>query len=70
LKEKDEMFRMAFRSVEIGTLIPTEPVYRIYKSTMWNLLRLVFTDKLDPRSALIKGQRIIDANLEDKIRGR
>ena len=64
LKEKDEIFKEAFKSVEIGTLIPTDPSYKIYKSTMWNLLRLVFAGKLNPREALLKGQRIIDANLK------
>ena len=60
LKEKDEIFETAFESVKIGYIIPTSRMYRVYKSTMWKLLRLVFSGKMSVEEVSEKGQKILD----------
>jgi len=60
LKEKDEIFKAAFESVKIGYIIPTSHMYKVYKSTMWKLLRLVFSGKMSVEEVLKKGQEILD----------
>lgn len=49
------------RSMEIGTPLPPEKAYNIYKNTMWKLLRFVLTRQMGIEEVLEEGQSIMDA---------
>ncbi len=51
------------RSMEIGTSVPPEKAYGIYKNTMWKLLRFVLTGQMGIDRVLKEGQSIINAKL-------
>jgi arabinogalactan oligomer/maltooligosaccharide transport system substrate-binding protein len=49
-------------SLERGYPLPADPLYELYKDTMWKLIRLAISDRLGVREVLEKGQKIIDEN--------
>jgi len=51
-------------SYDIGTVLPPNDVYPIFKNTMWKMLSFAFTGQLGVDELLEQGQRIIDEKLE------
>jgi maltose-binding protein MalE len=52
------------KSAEIGTLVPAERAYGIYKNTMWKLIRFIITGQMSIEETLERGQKLIDSKLE------
>ncbi len=52
------------KSAEIGTVVPADNAYGVYKNTMWKLIRFIITGQMGIRETLDQGQDIINANLE------
>lgn len=59
-------YNTLFASYEIGTLIPPEDSYRIYKNTMWKLLRFALTGEMSVEETLSEGQKIINNKLKTR----
>lgn len=53
-----------YKSYRAGTVIPPANSYKIYKNTMWKLLRFALTGQLTAEETLRKGQEIIDNKLK------
>ncbi len=65
-EETNPYFSTLKRSEEIGTVIPPDPAYKIYKNTMWKLLRFIFSGQMTVEQTLKQGQAIIDEKLNYK----
>ena len=52
------------KSAEIGTVVPAEKAYGVFKNTMWKLIRFIITGQMSIEQALDQGQQIIDSKLE------
>jgi len=50
------------RSMENGYPIPCSPLYGLYKNTMWKLLNLALSGKMEVGAVLESGQEIIYEN--------
>ena len=55
-------------SADRGIPVPPDRGYAVYKQTMWKLLRLVFSGKMDVEEALASGQSVIDTQLSENNR--
>ncbi len=60
MKEKNRYYDTLYRSYTIGSVIPPEDSYRLYKNTMWKLIRFALTGQLTVEETLKQGQQIID----------
>jgi maltose-binding protein MalE len=63
-EDTNPYFNTLKRSEEIGTVIPPGPAYKIYKNTMWKLLRFIFSEQMTVEETLKQGQAIIEEKLE------
>jgi hypothetical protein len=52
-------------SLRRGYPVPTDPAYELYKNTMWKLLGLAASGRLDVKTVLEQGQKIIDESLRE-----
>lgn len=64
IKEKNNLYPVFLKSYETGITVPPTFQYRLYKNTMWKLLRFIFSGKMSVHEALTKGQQIINKNLK------
>lgn len=53
-------------SAERGVPLPPDQSYKIFKNTMWKLLRLVLSGQMEVREALEQGQAVVDGQLAAK----
>ncbi|MCD6120592.1 MAG: extracellular solute-binding protein [Spirochaetales bacterium] len=63
MKKKSSFYPDFVKSYETGITVPSVFEYKLYKNTMWKLLRFIFSGKMTVRSALAKGQQIINRNI-------
>lgn len=68
MKDKNPYYGTLYKSYSIGTVIPPADSYKIYKNTMWKLLRFALTGQLTVEETLRKGQEIIDNKLKARSR--
>lgn len=59
-------YKALFESYKIGTVIPPEDSYKIYKNTMWKLLRFAITGEMTVEETLSEGQKIINNKLKPR----
>lgn len=64
LRQDDPLYGALLRSAAVGTVVPPQPSYAIYKNTMWKLLRFVISGQMSVESALDQGQAIINRKLK------
>jgi ABC-type glycerol-3-phosphate transport system substrate-binding protein len=57
-------------SEHIGTPIPPEPAFAIYKNTMWKLLRLAISGRMTAEQVLAAGQEVIEERERQMRRGK
>jgi len=63
---RNPYYETLFESYKIGTVIPPEDSYKIYKNTMWKLLRFVITGEMSVEKTLSEGQKIINNKLKTR----
>jgi maltose-binding protein MalE len=63
-EQNNPYFDTLEKSFERGTVVPPEPAYKIYKNTMWKLLRFILTGQMSIDATLKKGQALIDEKLK------
>ena len=63
MESDDPFYTVLAESAEVGTVVPPEPAYAVFKNTMWKLLRFVFSRQMTVAEALAQGQSIINAQL-------
>ncbi len=63
MEETNPYYRALARSAGIGTPVPPERAYAVFKNTMWKLLRFLFSAQMGAAEVLERGQAIIDAQL-------
>ena len=59
IRELHPHFDVMEYSYEIGTPVPSERAYTVYKSLMWRLLRFVFTDQMTTEEVLRTGDDLL-----------
>jgi maltose-binding protein MalE len=64
IEGKNPYYDTLYKSYRAGTVIPPANSYKIYKNTMWKLLRFALTGQLTAEETLRKGQEIIDNKLK------
>lgn len=47
-------------SIETGTVIPPQRIYRVYKNHMWKLIRFALSERMSVEDVLRQGQRLMD----------
>jgi len=52
-------------TVDIGTVIPPQHVYSIYKNNMWKLLRFALSGKMSVQNTLEQGQTLMNNTIEN-----
>jgi len=62
LESGDTLYQLFKHALDVGTFVPANNAYDLYKNTLWKLLRFVFLDQMSIPEVLKKGQQIIDAN--------
>ena len=61
LREMDAALNQAFTlSMEEGTVIPPQRIYRVYKNHLWKLIRFALSGRLSVEEVLRQGQRLMD----------
>ena len=65
IKNNNNLYSVFLKSYKTGITIPPSQQYKIYKNTMWKLLRFIFSGKMSAHDALAKGQQIINRNLKN-----
>lgn len=63
-KTTNPYHKVLAHSMDIGTSVPPDKAYGIYKNTMWKLLRFVLTGQMGIAQVLEEGQSIINAKLK------
>lgn len=63
IETKNPYCQVLLKSFEIGTPVPPDKAYLIYKGTMWKLLRFAVSEQMSIKETLSRGQKIINANL-------
>jgi len=61
--DSSEYGEVLAESAAVGTAVPAEAAYGVFKNTLWKLLRFVYSGRMTIDEALAEGQRLIDANL-------
>lgn len=65
-KLQNPYYETLYESYRIGTIIPPEDSYKIYKNTMWKLLRFAITGEMSVEQTLSEGQNIINNKLKSR----
>ena len=66
LPRRNRHAEVLLRSTEIGTPIPPDPAYAVYKGTMWKLLRFALSGEMAVEDVLAQGQQIINAQIDQR----
>ncbi len=66
MKLQNQYYDTLYKSYTIGAVIPPEDSYKIYKNTMWKLLRFALTGEMSVEETLEEGQRIIENKLKTR----
>lgn len=66
IETENPYYETLSRSYRAGTVIPPADSYKVYKNTMWKLLRFALTGQLAAEETLRKGQEIIDNKLKTR----